>query len=73
LLSTDAGFATDANCGFWFTTPRRSFIGDVYTPGLWIRARRSLRAHRAENAIRAATGAASSFTGAIVRFSRARL
>ena len=28
LLSTDGGFVTDANCGSWFTTPRRGLSSD---------------------------------------------
>ena len=35
LLATDAGFQTDANCGFWFMTPRRGLLTTI-TPGLWI-------------------------------------
>lgn len=35
LLSADAGFVTDANCGFWFTTPRRG-LQTTITPGMWI-------------------------------------
>lgn len=35
LLATDAGFVTDANCGFWFTTPRRGLLTSI-TPGMWI-------------------------------------
>lgn len=35
LLSTDAGFQTDANCGTWFTTPRRGLLTTI-TPGVWI-------------------------------------
>ena len=35
LLSTDAGFVTDANCGAWFTTPRRGLLTSI-TPGTWI-------------------------------------
>jgi hypothetical protein len=35
LLPTDAGFLTDANCGFWFTTPRRGLLTTI-TPGMWI-------------------------------------
>lgn len=35
LLSTDGGFVTDANCGFWFTTPRRGLLTAI-TPGMWI-------------------------------------
>ena len=32
---TDAGFVTDANCSFWFTTPRRGLLTSI-TPGMWI-------------------------------------
>lgn len=35
LLATDGGFVTDANCGVWFTTPRRGLLTSI-TPGLWI-------------------------------------
>ena len=35
LLPTDAGFATDINCGVWFTTPRRGLLTSI-TPGAWI-------------------------------------
>ena len=35
LLATDAGFVTDANCGTWFTTPRRGLLTAI-TPGTWI-------------------------------------
>ncbi len=31
----DAGFSTDANCGTWFTTPRRGLLTSI-PPGLWI-------------------------------------
>ncbi len=34
LLPTDAGFSTDASCGFWHTTPRRGLEGNI-TPGMW--------------------------------------
>jgi hypothetical protein len=35
VLSADGGFTTDANCGFWFTTPRRGLLTSI-TPGMWI-------------------------------------
>ena len=35
LLPGDGGFVTDANCGFWFTTPRRGLLTSI-TPGMWI-------------------------------------
>src|SRR5918993_1311881 len=35
LLATDAGFVTDANCGFRVTTPRRGLLTSI-TPGMWI-------------------------------------
>jgi hypothetical protein len=35
LLATDAGFVTDVNCSFWFTTPRRGLLTSI-TPGMWI-------------------------------------
>lgn len=35
VLSTDGGFVTDANCSFWFTTPRRGLLTSI-TPGMWI-------------------------------------
>jgi len=35
LLATDGGFTTDANCGFWFTTPRGGVLTTI-TPGMWI-------------------------------------
>ena len=35
LIATDAGFNTDANCGLWFTTPRRGLLTTM-TAGMWI-------------------------------------
>jgi hypothetical protein len=35
LLSTDTGFVTNANCGTWFTTPRRGLLTTI-TAGMWI-------------------------------------
>lgn len=35
LLPADAGFSTDANCGPWFTTPRRGLLTSI-PPGVWI-------------------------------------
>lgn len=34
LLPTDAGFRTDASCGFWHTTPRRGLESSI-TAGMW--------------------------------------
>lgn len=49
LLSTDAGFVTDANCAFWFTTPRRGLLTAI-TPGMWIvGAQITPGTYRAEN------------------------
>ncbi len=66
LLATDAGFVTDANCGVWFTTPRRGALTTI-TPGTWIvGAQITPATYRAENSgpgcywIRV-----SNFTGAI--------
>lgn len=35
LLGTDAGFNTEASCGFWHTTPRRGLEGSI-TAGMWV-------------------------------------
>lgn len=35
LRATDAGFSTDASCGFWYTTPRRGLEGNI-TAGMWV-------------------------------------
>lgn len=35
LLSTDAGFETDASCSFWHTTPRRGLESNI-TAGSWL-------------------------------------
>ena len=49
LLATDAGFQTDVNCGFWFTTPRRGLLTTI-TPGMWIvGAQITPGTYRAEN------------------------
>ena len=49
LLATDAGFVTDANCGFWFPTPRRG-LSQTITPGMWIvGAQITPGTYRAEN------------------------
>lgn len=49
LLATDAGFVTDANCGTWFTTPRRGLLTAI-TPGTWIvGAQVSPGTYRADN------------------------
>ena len=51
LLATDAGFATEANCGTWFTTPRRGLLTNI-TPGMWIvGAQVSPGTYRADNSI----------------------
>lgn len=50
LLSTDVGFVTNANCGFWFTTPRRG-LQTTIVPGMWIvGAQITPGTYRAENA-----------------------
>ena len=66
LLPADGGFATDANCGFWFTTPRRGLLTSI-TPGMWIvGAQIAPGTYRAENS---APGCywqrVSNFTGAV--------
>jgi hypothetical protein len=49
LLATDAGFQTDANCNFWFTTPRRGLAPGI-APGMWIvGAQITPGTYRAEN------------------------
>lgn len=49
LLATDAGFLTDANCNFWFTTPRRGLAPGI-APGMWIvGAQITPGTYRAEN------------------------
>ena len=49
LLATDAGFQTTANCGFWFTTPRRGLLTTI-SPGMWIvGAQITAGTYRAEN------------------------
>lgn len=49
LLATDAGFNTDANCGFWVTTPRRGLLTTI-TAGMWIvGAQITPGTYRAEN------------------------
>ena len=49
LVATDAGFVTDANCGVWFTTPRRGLLTSI-TPGMWIvGAQLTPGTYRAEN------------------------
>jgi hypothetical protein len=49
VLSTDGGFVTDANCGFWFTTPRRGLLTSI-TAGMWIvGAQITPGTYRAEN------------------------
>ena len=49
LLATDAGFVTDANCGTWFTTPRRGLLTAI-TPGTWtVGAQMTPGTYRADN------------------------
>ena len=66
LLSTDGGFVTDANCGSWFTTPRRG-LSPTITPGLWIvGAQITPGTYRAENSTQGCYWQrVSNFTGAI--------
>lgn len=65
LLSTDAGFSTDANCGTWFTTPRRGLLTTI-TPGVWIvGAQLTAGTWRADSAVSGCGWArVSNFTGA---------
>jgi hypothetical protein len=50
VLVTDGGFVTNANCGFWYPTPRRG-LADTITPGMWIiGAQITPGTYRAENA-----------------------
>ena len=66
LLATDAGFVTDANCGFWFTTPRRGLLTSI-TPGMWIvGAQITPGTYRADNSTQGCFWQrVSNFTGAI--------
>jgi hypothetical protein len=66
LLSTDAGFVTDANCGFWFPTPRRGLLTGI-TPGMWIvGAQITPGTYRAESSTQGCYWQrVSNFTGAI--------
>jgi hypothetical protein len=66
LPSTDGGFVTDANCGFWFTTPRRGLLTGI-TAGMWITgAQVAPGTYRAENAIQGCYWQRlSNFTGAL--------
>lgn len=49
LLQTDAGFQTNGNCGFWFTTPRRGLLATI-SAGMWIvGAQVAAGTYRAEN------------------------
>jgi hypothetical protein len=49
LLAADAGFQTNTNCGFWFTTPRAG-LQTAISPGLWIvGAQVAAGTYRAEN------------------------
>ena len=65
LLSTDAGFATSANCGTWFTTPRRG-LQTTITAGMWIvGAQITPGTYRAENSVQGCYWQrVSDFTGA---------
>jgi hypothetical protein len=66
LASTDGGFVTDANCGFWFTTPRRGLSTSI-TAGMWIvGAQLAPGTYRAENSIQGCFWQrVSNFSGAI--------
>ena len=66
LLATDAGFVTDANCGTWFTTPRRGLLTGI-TPGTWIvGAQVTPGTYRADNSAQGCFWARlSSFTGTV--------
>jgi len=51
LIAGDAGFVTDANCGFWTTTPRRGLLTSI-TQGMWIvGAQVTPGTYRAENSV----------------------
>lgn len=51
LLATDAGFTTDASCGFWFTTARRGLQSTI-TAGAWVVATQvNPGTYRAENSV----------------------
>jgi hypothetical protein len=51
LLSTDVGFITETNCGFWFMTPRRGLLSTI-TSGTWIvGAQVTPGTYRAENSV----------------------
>ena len=66
LLPTDAGFSTDANCGTWFTTPRRGLLASI-PPGMWIvGAQIAPGTYRADNSTSGCYWQrVSNFTGAI--------
>lgn len=66
LLATDGGFTTDANCGFWFTTPR-SGLSATILPGMWIvGAQITPGTYRAENSTQGCYWQrVSNFTGGI--------
>jgi len=66
LLATDAGFVTDANCGFWTTTPRRGLLTSI-TQGSWIvGAQITPGTYRAENSVAGCYWQrVSNFTGSI--------
>ena len=66
LLATDVGFVTDANCGTWFTTPRRG-LSPTIAPGLWIiGAQITPGTYRAENSTQGCYWQrVSNFTGGI--------
>jgi len=66
LLATDAGFVTDANCGFWLTTPRLGLQTSI-TPGMWIvGAQITPGTYRADNSTQGCYWQrVSNFTGAV--------
>jgi hypothetical protein len=66
LLATDAGFVTDVNCGFWFTTPRRGLSSSI-TPGMWILGAQIMAGtYRADNSTQGCYWQrVSNFTGAV--------
>jgi hypothetical protein len=66
VLPADAGFSTDANCGTWFTTPRRGLLTSI-PPGMWIvGAQITPGTYRADNSTSGCYWQrVSSFSGAI--------
>ena len=66
LLPSDGGFVTDANCGFWFPTPRRG-LSQTITPGMWIVGAQIVPGtYRAESSANACYWQRlSSFTGSV--------